>query len=601
MSDCNCADCEAMRKPKAPKIKDSGEPRTQKARGILKGLPTLLNNNPVLGHGFQFPQHFLIQSEAGLEPWKNKGINFFARPCPEFPRHGFVESRPINSFEKLGELFSEVVKEDPNGELLLGPSFPNVAFNAIYTDFGSLAIGPGNDGATGGKGSMQLTVAPTTLGNEVKSAGGIKNDDGAYFEVIYAPFGGSKFNYPHLVQMRGGPVINAAERDFVPEKTTVTNVIIPNEDLLAWAKQVENLPKGTAVWGDGHTLASHAAVHCIVHKIPFITSRKPEVGEVLAPSANAKQRNLSINDFRRGVMVGMKSIKYTVSHMKDAFVFSLSVLHNWAYLRNTEHAAYLLGAAVATLEKICSSLVLGEYRHTKSSSYFGQSRNTVYEKAIATTGFTYVKRMKDAFESFHMSPWKSGFGGDPWAMCAYYSIRLWNALAAVYNKKAETLSDKDVANIMDTFNGMINLSHNNGWWFNKITTNDALDMAAKFPGFAAASSATFYLEVCEQVKSVQLAKKLDMIPINDPFFMDKTKGACSMYITKDRLDWVVFKTQKGFKRATKYELTDKQRAALKEKVSRLAKGKLYLAPQKNGSFKLGNRKFNPPCKLEASK
>jgi hypothetical protein len=586
--------------PRPPKAKDV-VPRTQKARGIINGLPALFNHNSFLCSSFQLPQHYLIQSEADLEPWKNKNFNFFARPCPEFPRHGFVESRPIGSFDKLASLFAEVVKEDPNGELLLGPSFSNVAFNAIYTDFGSLSIGPGNDGATGGKGSMQLTVAPTILSDAIKSAGGIKGEDAVYFEVIYAPSSWSKFNSPHLVQMRGGPAINAAERDFIPEKMTVTNVIIPNEDLLVWAKQVENLPAGTVVWGDGHTLASHAAVHCIVHNIPFITSRKPEVGETLAPSAKAKQKALSLEDFRRGVMVGMKSIKYTTSHMKDAFVFSLSVLHNWAYLRNTEHAAYLLGAAVATIEKICSSLVLGEYRHAKNSSYYGQSRNTVYEKAISTTGFTYVKRMKDAFESFCTTSWKSGFGGDAWAVCAYYSIRLWNALAAVYNKKADTLSDDDVASIMDTFNGMINLSHNTGWWFNKIASSDVLDMAAKLPGFAAASSAIFYLDVCEQVKSVQLAKKLDSITITDPFFVDKTKGVCYMYVTRDRLDWVVFKTQRGFKRATKYELTDKQRTALKEKISKLDNGKLYLKPQKNGSFKLGNRKFNPPCKLEASK
>lgn len=604
MSDtgCNCDDCKAMAAPKPPKVKNNGEPRTQKARGILKGLPELNAHHSYVGGSFQFPQHFLIQDEAGLEPWKKQKLKFFARPCPEFPRHGFVESRPIDSFEKLRDLFTEVIKEDPNGELLLGPSFPDVKFNAIYTDFGSLAIGPGNDGATGGKGSMQLTVAPSILDEKIKKVGGIKPEDAAYFEVVYAPSGpGSTYNYPNLVQMRGGPIINAAERDFIPEKVTVTNVIVPNEDLLVWAKQVENLAPGTAVWGDGHTLASHAAVHCIVHKIPFLTSRKPEVGEQLVPSANAKQNALSLKDFRKGVMVGIKSLKYTTSHMKDAFVFSLSVLHNWAYLRNTEHAAYLFGAAIATLEKICSSLVLGEYRHTRDSSYYGQSRDTVYEKAISTTGFTYVKRMKDAFESFHLTPWKAGFGGDPWAMCAYYSIRLWNALASAYNKESDKMSDKDVASIMDIFNGMINLSHNNGWWFNKIAANDVLDMAAKLPGFAATHAAVFYLEVCEQVKSVQVPKKLELIPIKDPFFMDKTKGACTMYVTKDRLDWVVFKTQKGFKRATKYDLTEKQRLALKEKISKTGKGKIYLTPQKSGSFKLGNRKFDPPCKLEAAK
>lgn len=597
-TECGCADCVASN---VKKVLKNGEIRTQKAKGIIRGLPELSSQHPYM-HDFKFPQHILIQNEEQAKAYKDKAINYFARPCPEFPRHGFVESRPISSYNELKALLDEVIKEDPHGEILLGQKYADVAFNAIYTDFGSLSIGPGNDGATGGKGAIQLTVAPSKLHANVKKIAGIKQDDGAYFEIIYAAANKMDgYHYPNLVQLRGGPVINAAERDFIPEKMTIKEVIIPDDDLLIWAKRVENLAPGTAVWGDGHTLASHAAVHCIVHKIPFITSFQPKVGDQLAPSENAKQKSLAIKDFRRGVAAGIKSVKFKTGHMKDAFIFSLSVLHNWAYLRNSEHAAYLFGAAISVLEKICSSLVLGEFRHTKSSSYYGQSREKVYEKAIDTPNFIYLKKMKDAFESFSATRWKSGFGGDPWAMCAYYSIRLWNAVAHVYNKSAETMSDKDIAHIMDLFNGMINLSHNNGWWFNKIAAQNSLDMAAKLPGFAAAHSAVFYLNVCESVKSVAVPKSIPTIVIKDPFFMDKSKGACSMYITKDRLNWTTFKTQRGFKRCTKFDLTEKQQQMLREKLKKSGHNRVYLTPAKSGNFKLGNRIFNPPCKLEATK
>lgn len=594
---CTCDDCVASN---TKVVLKNGEIRTQKAKGIMKGLPALNSNHPYL-HDFIFPMHYLIQNEDHLNNWKTKPCKYFARPCPEFPKHGFVESRPIDSYDKLCALFAEVVKEDPHGEVLLGPHFPHVDFNAIYTDFGSLSIGPGNDGATGGKGSIQLTVAPSKLSNKVKEAGGIKEGDGTYFEVVYASSKPGGFPVPNMVQMRGGPIINAAERDFIPEKTVVTNVIIPNEDLLVWAKQVENLVPGTAVWGDGHTLASHAAVHCIIHKIPFITTHKPEVGEALAPSVNAKQKPMALKDFQRGVATGIQSLKVSKDHMKDGLIFSLSVLHNWAYIRNSENAAYLFGAAIALMEKICSSLVLGEYRHAKNSAYYGKGREDVYERAVSSPGFTYLKKMKDAFESFHNTKWKSGFGGDPWAMCAFYSIKLWNATAQVYNKKTNTLSDKDIASIMDLFNGMINLSHNNGWWFNKIAGQNSLDMAAKLPGLAAAHSAVFYLNVCEQVKSVVPTKTLPKISIKDTFFMDKTKGACFMFITKDRLSWATFKTQKGFKRSTKFNTTEKQLEGIREKMKASSRGRIYLTPNKNGSFKLGNKTFTPPCKLEAAK
>lgn len=596
MSECNCAECINTRAKKSPK---SGEPKTQKARGIMRGLPQLCQMHGLTE--FRYPQHYLIQDETQARAWEAAGkINFFARPCPQFPRHGFVESRPVKSIEEIKTLLEEVLKEDPNGELLLGQAHKHVTHNAIYTDFGSLSIGPGNDGATAGKGSMQLTVAPSALDPSVRHMSGMKSEDGAYFEVIYCADSNGGHAYPNLVQVRGGPVINAAERDFIPHEVTVSNVVIPDDDLLVWAKRVESFAPGTVVWADGHTLASHAAVHCIIHKIAFITSRQPSIGEKLAPSANAAQIPLSRDDFKRGVMVGSQSLKFTTSHMKDAFIFSLSVLHNWAYLRNTEHAAYLLGAAVALLEKICSSLCIGEYRHTKDSDDCGESREKVYEKAMSSNNFNFIKKLKEAFDSFHKTKWKSGFGGDPWAMCAFYSIRLWNAASKVYNKGTKSISDQEVASIMDTFNGMINLSHNNGWWFNKIAAQGVLDMAAQMPGFSALHSAKTYLDVCEYAKSAQLIDKLPDVKMREPFFMDKSKGACSMYITTDRPSWITFKTQKGFKRSTKIELTDKQNDALRDKLSKSPKGRVYLTPVKNGTFKLGNRVFNPPCKLEAA-
>lgn len=572
------------------------KPTTQKAKGIINGLPHFFAINPKL-EDFSFATHHLIKTEADID--QHFPRKYFARPCPATPKHGFVESRLISTAEEAKDLLKEVLLEDVMGELLLGSAFDDVKYNSILTEFGALSIGPGNDGATGGKGAIQFSVAPTIISKECKNVSGIADDDAGYFEIIYTKGGEHKLT-PSVVQLRGGPVVDCSSNDYIPADVVVKSVVIPSDDLLVWAKQVDSFEEGTVVWGSGHTLSSHAAVHCVLHKVPFVTTFEPIVGQTIEKSSNADQKPLATSSFTKGMAAGLTlTTTHGTSAMRERLRFSLAILHNWAYIRNSSGAAELLGAAISSLEKICASLVLGEFRHAENSPHRSYSRESLYHKAFLSKTNSYISKMKAAFDSFSKDTWKSGFGGEPWALCAFYSINLWNAAADICNSKDENISDSNIAKLIDVFNGMINLSHNNGWWFNKIADNSLLDMAAQHSGFCAAKVAPLMVDILELSKSATIKQGIKKIDIECPYFIDVKRGACSMFVNKDRLQWATFRTQTGLNRQIYLDLTVAQTAALKKKFGE--NGKVFLTAQKNGMFKLGNLRIKSPCKLEGLK
>lgn len=591
--------------PKAPSsesdsITKRDGPQTQKARGIINGIGALLDQYPFTWSYFYRAYHHLIQDFNHIGVYAHRsGGKFFARPCPITPKHGFVESRLVSSYEEIVSLFKETLAEDPNGELLLGPAFHNISFNAIYTETGCLSIGPGNDGATGGKGSVQFPVSPIVIKDEVKATAGIGKDDVAYLEIVYGSLTKSRYTSPHLVQMRGGPAINAVDSDYIPEQITVTNVIVPNENLLIWAKQVESISPGTVVWGAGHTLSSHAAVHCIIHKIPFITSHEPAVGEVISPSNNVEQKALSTLAFKQGIMSGLKSDLSQHYGKAQLLAFSLSILHNWAYLRNTEYAPQLLGNAIATFQKICLSLILGEHRHKGNAGYHGMERNAVYEDVLQKNSCRQFEKLVSAFDSFTKEHWKAGFGGNRWAICAHYCIELWNEMSKAYNSTQEYVPDEHVTSLISSFNKMINLSHNNGWWLNKITSSDILDMAAQTPGLTAAYAAPLFINAIEASKSAKLLNRLFKIKVDDIYFKDTSHGMCTAYI--DSNSWLTILTEQDKKQSAYVSFSSKQKEWIESNLSTSGNNKIYLRHIGKDKFSLGPWTIRVPFKMEWSK
>jgi hypothetical protein len=148
-------------------------PKTQKAKSILFGCAELQEQSSYIyslrGYGTKsliLKDPILISSKkdiTDLDPkfWKDKKI--FARPCPKVPRHGFVDSRVISNKEELKSLYKEVLKEDPQGEIVLTNFLDNAVCNAVLTTGGTISIGPGHNGATAGKNSFSFPVKPEEL------------------------------------------------------------------------------------------------------------------------------------------------------------------------------------------------------------------------------------------------------------------------------------------------------------------------------------------------------------------------------------------------------------------------------------------------------
>jgi len=476
--------------------------KTQKAKGVMYGLKHLYKGKEFysLRSLTLNPKHTLITDVEQIE--KNSKLPCFARPCPEKPRHGFVDSRVIKTNKELLALWKEVKAQDKNGEIILGPYFANVKYNSVYMSSGGLSIGAGNDGATAGNNSISFPVAPIKFSSVFLKASGLKQKQTVYLEAVYV---NDTYNVPwKLVQARGGPTISAVSPNYIPKSVTVKNIVIPHNDLLKWEKEAKQFKTGTVVYGAGHTLASHAAIHCVLNKIPFVTTFKPNVGDVLVPQG---EKDVKINRirFKKGVRAGLHlSRTSSYEDMKIFFYYSISVLHNWAYIKHSEHADWLLGAAAILFAKVGKSLCYGEYRHIGKGKNI--SRENMYQKMMKGSIISFHKLPK-VFKNFHSGNWSSGFGGIPWATCTWYTYMLWKNIVTSFNRKSSVLSDKEISDIVTVMNKTTNIAHNNGWWFNKIAQKADLDSIALNPGCAALCVSDLYFKLHKKVQSIKNVKR----------------------------------------------------------------------------------------------
>src|SRR5690606_5452462 len=86
------------------------------------------------------------------------------------------------------------------------------------------------------------------------------------------------------VQVRDGPSNTSATKLWLPHdeyyiSDCFTVLADAENDLIAWEREVAKLPRTTALWLPGQTLASHFAVHGIARQLPvFCTDEPPAVG-----------------------------------------------------------------------------------------------------------------------------------------------------------------------------------------------------------------------------------------------------------------------------------------------------------------------------------
>ncbi len=445
------------------------EPKTQKAKGIYainKHFTTLgfygTQDEPtVLPLGYD-----LIKEESDIENllhWK-EGEKKFGRPCPIKPRHGFVDSIPVANKKEALALFRKAKKSDPLAEMILMPLI-DAKLNAIWTP-GLLAIGAGNDGATSGKGSIQISTnakLPVTSSTVVDMSAVAKGDV-PYFEFV------RDAGTSYCVQLRGGPMVGDLGTDYIPKKMTVKKIVKAQGDLEEWETTAKNLKgqEGVVVWHPGGNMADHYAVHSVLNHVPISITVEPKVGGTLEKSK--KIMSLDANEVLTGLSLGVEmDLPY-----KEAALLVLGAVHNMTAFGPRE--SRLLGVGLSLALRLGMAACFGEARHKTQKLI---DRKQVYKKAWKDMGEA-VKRFNEARTKFYEGGWKSNFGGPKWAACADATAELWNLVV----KFVQSKSEQDLENACMQLNTVINLAHNGGWWFNKFINARWFDIAAKVSGAA---------------------------------------------------------------------------------------------------------------------
>jgi hypothetical protein len=469
-------------------------PKTQKAQGLLHcRIP-----------GMPFQGFVWVDGEEDIKfawEWAKRYYGLvFARPCPLTPRHGFVESRQVNSEEELLELLREVKNADPYGEILL-TSLINASWNAIYTN-GVVYIGRGHDGATAGKNVRFFPVSEPVIW-------GWKGEWGSPFvEMVKSDGLGWT-----TTQFRGGPKVDA-RRDFIPQEIVVKDVIWVDPDkvdALEWERKMKSLPEDTVVYHPGGSLTCHTAIHAIINQVPYVTSFEPKVGETLSPTTEIA---LKTPNWKRYFLAGFRLTFDIVKRRgaQEAALMSIYAFHHLSTSQDVSHrqlAAFFAGVWA----RLGAALVLGEQRHHGQAVHIfdncklfenGKGRSEVYEESLYYSDTELLNKLFISIRCMSKCRWHHQYGGKKWAACGRSVLRMIKA------RKYETL--------IAYWNNSVNLAHNGGWWFNKLLSKSDFDkMGDDFASqVAIIPSVVCTAEWLEQIRNTIMAQKMQKASIDLP-------------------------------------------------------------------------------------
>ena len=408
----------------------------------------------------------------------------YARPCPRVPRHGFVDSRCINDTKDLLHLLDEIrAAEEPDAEIAFTAFYPATS-SAIWTP-GHLTLGGGNDGATAGKECVTLPIrtdwqwpifrAPS-MGEIVPST---LYADTPYLETV------SQNTHTLVVQLRGGPACAEFGPDFIPYSFPTRRVVKAEGSLLEWEALCRSLRTEERVVVDhaGGSLSSHYGVHCLLHRIPIMTSRHPKEYEYLRKTVD-QERQFPVSP--ASVAQGILSASPTLSFQEAAWLV-LFVVHNptLALPGATDPAprANLLGQGLAYGALLGLCAIAGEFRHRqRRRQTSGPPSVTQLPKDRKEVHTLFWTNPKDGFSklyawrhAFANARWKKGYGGQKWADCADVTIKLVEEIQGLLTMP----STLRVQSSLSTLNQFINTVHNNGSMFDKYISPPLLDGMAQ--------------------------------------------------------------------------------------------------------------------------
>ncbi len=417
-----------------------------------------------------------------------------ARPCPIVPRHGFVESRIVRSGTELIAVAREALEADDKAELVLQPPI-DAHWNAIVTRTG-ITLGRGNDGATAGKSAVYLPI-PSTLSDIYGDTDIAKHP---YIELVGGVDQAHGDLITYIVQLRDGPEVQPVT-DYIPNDVTVTEVytVNPNGDLLQFERDVASLPDGAVVYHEGGAIHSHWGVHCVLNKIPYITSHEPHIGERLkATNSNYEwtQRN-----YRELAWVGRAAAKTNADTDMEVMyhtdmLAAFAVIHAAGHLltQRPHHATYsAIAWSIMTILRGAAASSLGEVRFAGKQlrlievdpriSIVEQlkskpSRQWVYARALNFNLEQILVALHTSEWIFDNIRWADGYGGEAWRHStenALFMARAW------YDFVRSGNADKLHATIQYA-NNVLNSEHNGGKYLNKIMNVAMLDHIAANPG-----------------------------------------------------------------------------------------------------------------------
>lgn len=483
-------------------MSEYGKRRTQKARGIeqSKTVAYLLRAREIHGTEIIGIEDAIIETPPDI---KGK----FVRPCPTTPRHGFVDSRIVKSADEFSKLAWETYSMDENAEIVIMP-YISADSNMILTPSG-ITFGHGHDGATSGKQALTLPVASNLskrLGANLLKLSGVGENEDPYIELVttWGPgYSSSKANIDNFVtQLRAGPRINGLSDDYVPQDMEISDIveIEDGHDLVAWETEARELAEqeGVVVYHPGGALSSHFGVHCVINKLPYITSKQPVVGGKLKRTDQeswVEQDYVEVAKWiRRYDSIGAPVDPKEVALMGIGALHALS-----SFLLNRNRLTpRVLGMALAWMPRVFAALTLGECRHTSCiykwdilegvqpfpkghmahvDSYWGLSRDQVYKSAMDSNLREVGEILAWTHVVHDLGQWSGGYGGEAWRKCAEASINFHEDITRFLRNPGE----ERALQLFNTFNTTMNQAHNGGWWLNKIMTKEHADLVSDTP------------------------------------------------------------------------------------------------------------------------
>jgi hypothetical protein len=468
------------------------EPRTQKAIGIK------LIASRHLGHGLsnEYVQaaHLVRCEISGIIAYLS-GLRFF-RPCPETPMHGFVDSRPIDDAEEsLRRVLWETFSADSNAELIAMKPI-HAMYSGILTPDG-VALGPGNDGATGGHGSMFIPCGVKTLQFAERALGDhwsvskllaqaqivpVSDSDGKktwpivpYMEIV------STGQSVECVQLRGGDS-GAVASDWSPvtERCNTIRDLEKDYDALKfekWAKAHAG-ESGLVIWQDGGNGVSHAAVHCRANRLHYRATVRPCIGDMLVKAEETPKRLRRFRTILRQIIQEAHTNRRNPMDLQCA----IAATHTAALCRfETQAQARLIARALVSILAHATACLLGELRHWNSAgpgkagkglpvdidALPGLQRDQVYEKAL-TNPFTWIRTLRRVVACFATKGWSGSYGGKKWARCGRQAVGLAIAIRQCATSKEDQKCEKYLLNAISKAHNLVNLCHHGGPFFNKF-------------------------------------------------------------------------------------------------------------------------------------